>query len=74
MSITSKDPPVLSQKRHRQCIANACDHINACLQVDDMVMGAEHLRKAVAEIGKVTGEVNPEEILDNLFSSFCIGK
>lgn len=72
--ITSTEPPVLSQKRHRQCLTNACSHIDACLQSDYMVLGAEHLRKAVAEIGKVTGEVNPEEILDSLFSSFCIGK
>lgn len=73
-SLTSTELPVLSQKRHRQCLSNACLHIEECVSTGDMVIGAEHLRRAVAEIGKVTGEVNPEEILDSLFSSFCIGK
>lgn len=34
----------------------------------------EELRYAVEEIGKLTGVVDAEEVLDSLFKEFCIGK
>ncbi len=37
-------------------------------------MGAEELRGAVMDIGRITGVVDVEEILDKLFKDFCIGK
>ena len=35
---------------------------------------AEHLRHAVTEIGKLTGHVDIENLLDKIFADFCIGK
>jgi tRNA modification GTPase len=35
---------------------------------------AEDLRAAVAALGRATGRIGTEEMLDALFSSFCIGK
>ena len=35
---------------------------------------AEELRMAIREIGKITGKVGVEEILDVVFRDFCIGK
>lgn len=40
----------------------------------DTVLAAEELRSAVRSIGRITGRVDVEEILDVLFSDFCIGK
>ena len=40
----------------------------------DLVGAAEELRYAAQSLGKVTGQVQVDEILDELFSSFCIGK
>ena len=37
-------------------------------------LAAEDLRLAAREIGKITGKVDIENILDVIFSSFCIGK
>jgi tRNA modification GTPase len=35
---------------------------------------AEHLRAALEALGQVTGRVYHNELLDNIFSRFCIGK
>jgi tRNA modification GTPase len=35
---------------------------------------AEDLRLAVRAIGRITGKVDVEEILDSVFRDFCIGK
>jgi tRNA modification GTPase len=40
----------------------------------DLVECAESLRYAAEALGKVTGRIQVDEILDQLFSSFCIGK
>lgn len=37
-------------------------------------IAAEELRRAMRELGKVTGVVDVEEVLENIFSQFCIGK
>ena len=42
----------------------------------DLVLdqAAEELRMAIREVGKITGKVGIEDILDVVFSDFCIGK
>ncbi len=37
-------------------------------------LAAEEMRKALAGIGRLTGEVSPEEVMDDIFSRFCVGK
>lgn len=41
---------------------------------ENAVLAAEHLRSALEFLGQVTGRVYHEELLDNIFSRFCIGK
>lgn len=40
----------------------------------DLALNAQKLRIATRSLGKITGEVNTEEMLDVIFSNFCIGK
>ena len=49
-------------------------YLIAMLVADDVVVAAEELRYASRAIGRVTGRVDVEDVLDTLFSSFCIGK
>ncbi len=37
-------------------------------------LAAEELRAAAHALGKVTGAIDTEDILDALFGEFCIGK
>jgi tRNA modification GTPase len=50
-------------------ISDALNFAHAGLDVQ-----AEHLRRAGQSLGKVTGRVDVENLLDVIFSEFCIGK
>jgi len=41
---------------------------------ENAVLAAEHLRSALEYLGQVTGRVYHDELLENIFSRFCIGK
>jgi len=41
---------------------------------EDIVLAAEELRYASRALGKISGSVDTEEILDAIFKTFCIGK
>jgi hypothetical protein len=42
--------------------------------VEDIVLGAEELRYAAQAVGKISGLVDVEDVLDVIFRQFCIGK
>ena len=42
--------------------------------LDDVVLGAEDLRYAAKEIGRIGGVIDVEDVLDSIFRDFCIGK
>ncbi|MBL7016740.1 MAG: tRNA uridine-5-carboxymethylaminomethyl(34) synthesis GTPase MnmE [Kiritimatiellales bacterium] len=44
------------------------------LEDEGVALAAEHLRSALESLGLVTGRVYHDELLDNVFSRFCIGK
>lgn len=59
--------------RHRQAIAAALEHLSEA-QAPDMLIAAEALRQARLELDRITGRAGVEDMLDTLFSRFCIGK
>ena len=74
--MTANEAPVITRTRHRQHL-NACDQAmsNFLSNPDrDLELRAEDLRQAAQSIGRITGRIDVEDILDDLFSSFCIGK
>lgn len=48
--------------------------IDCSLEEGDLVIAAEELRLALRQIGRITGQVGIEEVLDVIFKDFCIGK
>lgn len=40
----------------------------------DLVLAAEELRLALRQLGRITGRIGIEEVLDVIFRDFCIGK
>ncbi|XP_039250480.2 5-taurinomethyluridine-[tRNA] synthase subunit GTPB3, mitochondrial-like [Styela clava] len=68
--------PSLTQERHRVHVTKCFQDINSARSVvhTDVVIGAEYLRLAMKQLGKLTGEIGAEEILEVIFKDFCIGK
>ena len=70
--------PVVMNERHRQHLDHALQAVRSAghaLQTDasgDAL--ALDLRHALHEIGAITGEITNEDVLDQIFSRFCIGK
>jgi tRNA modification GTPase len=68
--------PALTQARHRESLENALDDIKAFLAGGPAAveLRAEDIRRAAHAIGRITGRVDVEDVLDQIFSRFCIGK
>jgi tRNA modification GTPase len=73
-------PHAVISERHRQLLVKAHhearqarEFLNENIEAN-AVLACEHLRSALEYLGQVTGRVYHEELLDNIFSRFCIGK
>lgn len=66
--------PALTRQRHRHALRESRAAIQRALEIDDIELLAEDLRLAVRSIGSITGRVDVEDLLDVIFSEFCIGK
>jgi tRNA modification GTPase len=70
----SSGPPPLTRSRHRAALLEAADHLDAAERAELPELRGEDLRLAMRSIGRITGHVGVEDILDTVFSRFCIGK
>lgn len=72
---SQEEGTLITRERHRrhlkQCVEHLDNFLSARLQMD---AAAEELRLAMQELGRVTGRVDVEELLDIIFRDFCIGK
>ena len=68
---------IITRARHRHALARAVDALRAAGRLDlasSPELAAEEYRRAADSLGRLTGQVDVEELLDSIFSSFCIGK
>jgi tRNA modification GTPase len=69
------DNALITRERHREGLTRCRDHLDRLLEGTALPeLAAEDLRLAVRALGEVAGHVGVEDILDRLFSGFCIGK
>ncbi len=70
--------PVVTRARHRAALERALEEVDAFYvareQQVDAVAAATHLRAAVGALDDLIGAVTPEDVLDRVFASFCVGK
>ena len=67
-------PALLARIRHHVAFGDAATAILEAADTSDALLRAEGLRRAVHALGTVTGSVGVDEVLDRIFSQFCIGK
>lgn len=72
------EPALLVRERHLAVFRAVQAALSGALSRPDWLaeseLVAEDLRAAVASLGRATGRIGTEQMLDALFSSFCIGK
>ncbi len=75
-AIGSEAEPAITQVRHRQLLETCAASLDTFLTGDPIQteLRAEDLRQAAHALGRITGRVDVEDILDQVFSRFCIGK
>ncbi|CAN7229852.1 tRNA uridine-5-carboxymethylaminomethyl(34) synthesis GTPase MnmE [Phyllobacterium sp. LjRoot231] len=68
--------PLPTRRRHMELLAETCKEIGAAIREETapLEVRAEFLRRASHSLGRITGDVDVEDILDVVFSQFCIGK
>jgi tRNA modification GTPase len=70
--------PVITRARHRDALERALaevDAFGAARQAGvDAAATATHLRAAVGALDDLIGVVTPDDVLDRVFASFCVGK
>jgi tRNA modification GTPase len=66
---------LLIRERHRSALTEAAAALSASLEGEkDLEFIAEDLRSAARALGRIVGAVDVEQVLDAVFSRFCIGK
>ena len=65
---------LITRQRYREALRNAVNYLSEFNFNKEIELSAEDIRLACREIGKITGRIEVDEILDKIFGSFCIGK
>jgi len=69
-----KENGYISRERHSDCLKKTIKHLNNAKKLKNIDLLAEDIRLATKELSKLFGNIDIEDILDIIFSDFCIGK
>jgi len=67
----------LTRARHREALTDCVGHLQAFVSARETVgieLSAEELRLGARALGRITGRVDVDDLLDIVFADFCIGK
>lgn len=73
-TLSMREEPSLTRVRHRQSLEECYALLTQSLTAPAIELTAEDLRLAMRALGKITGQVHVDELLDIIFKDFCIGK
>lgn len=74
-ALGSAEPPSATRLRHAALLAEAVQRLESALALsEEPELAAEDVRLAARALDRITGKIGPEDVLDRIFSTFCIGK
>ncbi|MEJ2103216.1 MAG: tRNA uridine-5-carboxymethylaminomethyl(34) synthesis GTPase MnmE [Ignavibacteriaceae bacterium] len=77
-SIYTEKDAIISNTRHYNCLLKSKQNLNKALETLEKNMSGEFIssdiRAAELALAEIIGVVTPEDVLNNIFSKFCIGK
>jgi tRNA modification GTPase len=74
---TENADPLITNERHAQLLEESITELdNAAnnLSKEMLDLAAFDIRNSLNKLGNITGEVTTDDILDRIFSNFCVGK
>lgn len=75
-SLSTSEAPLVTRERHRAALTAAAADLDAALASRDLPLElrAEILRRSGDMLGRITGRIDVDDLLDVIFREFCIGK
>ena len=77
-TVEQKEGVFVNSVRQAELLRKACTHLDEVLNTIDQEMSPDFividLRSAWEKLGEITGDTVGEDIIDQIFSQFCIGK
>jgi tRNA modification GTPase len=75
-TISLGEAPLATRERHRHYLTDCLSGLRAAVDMDHLPaeLRAEDLRRAADALGRITGRIDVEDLLDVIFRDFCIGK
>ncbi len=65
---------IITRQRHRILLQNALEVLSSFSTGKPLELACEELRQAAHSIGRITGKIAVDDVLDVVFKQFCIGK
>jgi tRNA modification GTPase len=72
--LADRGAPPPTRARHREALTRCLAALDAAQNAELPELAAEDLRSAADELGRITGRIDIEDMLDAIFRDFCIGK
>ena len=74
----SSEKLVITNIRHKSALEKTKEAVENIFQTIDSEMPMDlisvDLKEALDSLSEITGEISSEDILDHVFSNFCVGK
>lgn len=66
--------PLLTTQRHRTLLGEAKEYLEKFNLEHSIDISSQYVRMAANSLGQIVGKIDVDEVLDTIFSAFCIGK
>lgn len=73
-NLSQHESVIITRERHRKALEETLSHLARFDNTAPIELNGEECRRATHALGRVTGKVSVDDVLDIVFSTFCIGK